>query len=506
MSSSRKGNFDDLQRPPRDGAARESRTPGFLAKQGSPPFVGGRRPDDTAAIPETLATDNRTVLERIIQQLQLDQIATPIRDQSNSHFYGTTEPEGQPGERYPPPNLPIEYHSDPVDPHFHDTPVDKSDIAPEAISIITPLPPAVIRELESNLVSEHNIQDEGLDNARRGKLSHIDLVINTPPSENQELIFDATPNPARSIEQALEAKDINALAGLLNTRFDIVSQGHYSWLRQLDDMGYTKEEMADLLMEQAGDSPWIFFEPIQPDPISPQIGAHLLGCVHSLFQTDDDSIQQEAPPIRSIQSQDISVTLQQLCGLAGIAPISRDLDTWNGSVRFEKKNSEVNVSYSAKSLDAVANTKLVIRRAISALEGLCCAFGHAQTAGLCCDSFTVLRKPEMTWMSGIRSLFQGKLAVEMYRIDVKLAWRLMNELKTIEAYRIITVDDMLNAKERITDVLRPLLIEEIKIIRPTDPAGFFSYCSLAAQFLSLAFLSYCQAHVGAILGMNGEAQ
>ncbi|RYP68781.1 hypothetical protein DL770_008391 [Monosporascus sp. CRB-9-2] len=129
----------------------------------------------------------------------------------------------------------------------------------------------------------------------------------------------------------------------------------------------------------------------------------------------------------------IVTEVQGLCGLAGVTPSTRNLEDWDGSVKFEEDNSVALVSY------AHPDIHKVVARVTNALQRFCTALGQAQSAGFCCESFTVLRQP---------ASFVGEQH-----------W-----------------DD--------------------SVIEETEPLAVLHMCSLSTQIMSMGFQSYIQAHVG----------
>jgi hypothetical protein len=68
-------------------------------------------------------------------------------------------------------------------------------------------------------------------------------------------------NASTSISQALKYYDSSRLLKLLEHDFDRVAQDEYSWLHELVDVGYGCSDIADLLLEEANDALWIYFDP-----------------------------------------------------------------------------------------------------------------------------------------------------------------------------------------------------------------------------------------------------
>ncbi|CAG7554293.1 unnamed protein product [Fusarium equiseti] len=179
--------------------------------------------------------------------------------------------------------------------------------------------------------------------------------------------------------------------------------------------------MADLLFQQATDSPWIYFEPETINPTEIKIGHHPYGCVHQLNLWDKPKPGSTVSHQGSFQTGDWSDcvrTIQELCGLGGIAPKTRCLEKWNGTVTFAEDHSTACVSY------AHQDEQVIFSRVVNALHQFCIAIGHAQSAGLCCDSFTILKNPG-------RHPNDKSSLVEVCRIDFHFAVTMLDELEQL---------------------------------------------------------------------------
>ncbi|KAJ4295595.1 hypothetical protein N0V90_007608 [Kalmusia sp. IMI 367209] len=166
-----------------------------------------------------------------------------------------------------------------------------------------------IVENEYNAGDGDNEDDEESQNAEEGLDEETEVSSQAVKSN-----LNISVNSPTTIAEAVSSHDINGLRRLLKNRFKVASQDEYSWLREMEDIGYTHDEIADLLWEQATDSPWIYFVPDTISIVDVKPGIHLPGC---------------------------------LCGLAGITPISRNLKEWNGFVKFENQNTTA-ITYDAE--------------------------------------------------------------------------------------------------------------------------------------------------------------
>src|SRR5262249_32473898 len=86
--------------------------------------------------------------------------------------------------------------------------------------------------------------------------------------------------PPADLTEALESRDLHTIQRFL--RKNVVSTfdlGH-EWLHELDNIGYSKREIAELLLEDVNDSPWIYFTPQIPHGSRVQKPFHVPGCAH----------------------------------------------------------------------------------------------------------------------------------------------------------------------------------------------------------------------------------
>ncbi|KAE8318559.1 hypothetical protein BDV41DRAFT_572018 [Aspergillus transmontanensis] len=82
--------------------------------------------------------------------------------------------------------------------------------------------------------------------------------------------------------------------------------------------------------------------------------------------------------------------IEELCGLAGVIPASRDPNKWNGAVTFRDQNSVAIVPNAKFRENGEVDSRAVLDRITTALDRACAAAGHMQALGHCCDSFTVI--------------------------------------------------------------------------------------------------------------------
>lgn len=306
--------------------------------------------------------------------------------------------------------------------------------------------------------------------------------------------------PSKTLEEALPSQNIKMVIGLLDQNFDQVAKNDFSWLHELDEMGYTHGEMAELLLESALDSPWIYFAKSQTlrSEILPRF--HLPECVHLHGHNLSQSSQFTATTsrrrslallglCRDPEEKALKQAVSELCGIGGVAPNSRDLSTWNGRVVFDQENSAASVTYS---LPGSRGHFSLAKRIFDAAENFCDAAGRVQQARYCCDSFTILRR------SSTENI------VELCQIKLELAVRFCREFKDLLSVNKIESSRIRRCRAITDDILS--VLGYVDTSAETSMTGSYEgivdvslhTCSLAVQFLCVDFLSYGQAHTGAV--------
>ena len=349
-----------------------------------------------------------------------------------------------------------------------------------------------IQPLDDSEGSELSDEAEDEDDNKRNYLNrHVLLNAVTeffttgPPFDAFKSNIACFANPPKDIPSALATKNPRALRRLLRSSFNQVAQGEYTWLHELEDLGHTRDEIAQLLFEEATDSPWIYLSnpPSRISEAEIQLEHHLPGCVHQFSPSADPTsltITQAAPRIGN--SAAARVEIQRMCGLAGIFPWTRDQDNWNGSVSFEEDNTVTSISYSH------TDTQRLISRIVSAFEHFCSAVSLAQAAGCCCESFTILRR------SFVQSdeIGDEELVIEISRVSFSLVLQMRREIRQLSSD--LASAEGTAATRLIDEIFRGL---ECPAVPPAqETATALHIYAMAVQFLSLGFQSYLQGHVG----------
>lgn len=130
----------------------------------------------------------------------------------------------------------------------------------------------------------------------------------------------------------------------------------------------------------------------------------------------------------------------------------------------------------------------------NSLGRFCLAAGHAQAAGLCCDSFTILWLPTQHTSQQL----PPNSSVEVCRIDFELPLQLLLRLEDLSAIHNMSPADVLRVRKTASQILRPFVQGITEVSFHDSVNAGLQICSLATQVVCLGFLSYAQAHAGTI--------
>lgn len=332
----------------------------------------------------------------------------------------------------------------------------------------------------------------------RSTSRHLDTLSTQINIQEAHSGFEDTTKMLHPIEEALEAESTHLLEQLLSENFEEVATGKYEWLHELTSIGYSVPDVASLLLEQKRDSPWIYFEPHNFELDVMNCHTHLSRCAHGSFNRSNASSRTGAGSL-SISADGHETTwtenrfaptdnhetllkVQELCGLAGIVPLSRDKQSWNGVVEFADDNVTAAISYPSASGN-LSSTKSLLK---SILDGLCTAAGCLQSRGLCCDSFTILHLVQ----TDFDQTRQQAPIVEVSRVN-------FTTLKTLrEAMDALGTDKAMAQEECALEILNGIFRPGQQQIQSFKSLGLDGLLSVVLQFLCVSFLSYSQAHIG----------
>jgi hypothetical protein len=261
---------------------------------------------------------------------------------------------------------------------------------------------------------------------------------------------------------------------------------------ELMQLGYSTSEIADVLVEKSLDGPWIFGA-FEARPVSPFIeNFHLHLCVHGTERTGDASVSEknnksvlDSATSTNVGSFSFPVreTVQYFCGLGGVRPDASELNQKAlSSVHFVEENSTAIVSLSGQ-IPPLSNPYEVPEVLNRILQNLEFAAGVLQQVGGCCDSFTIL--------------FRHGSLIEMQKVELTM----LRRFHEILGEMVASYDGILIRWKQLWSQLCPLVgLDGIFAdCSPSFSGSLTIYvCSLVVQFLSLAMLSYAQAHCGVV--------
>ncbi|KAJ8129055.1 hypothetical protein O1611_g4576 [Lasiodiplodia mahajangana] len=291
----------------------------------------------------------------------------------------------------------------------------------------------------------------------------------SPPEHGAPTIGLPLPTPDPSYEFPLDLQLKRALSRanngwvhtFLQNSFADVATGEYEWLTELQSLGYSPTEIADILLEKSRDSPFIFARFEVPDVAEFVEGFHQEECVHSgLFNTKagtEGSEHGSTSPSDSSPGVSISPleSIEYFCGIGGVKPpYTGDAKLLFGSLHFEDDNSTAISGLHDGTMSQV-------------IADLGRAAGILQQLRGCCDAFSLLC---------LKTSY-----VELVSVDLKTL-RCLNDIIRWDSDEDTSWDHVC----RILEKFNPRLF------------GALGSLALAIQCLSLAFLSYSQAHCGTV--------
>ncbi|SMQ48207.1 unnamed protein product [Zymoseptoria tritici ST99CH_3D7] len=377
---------------------------------------------------------------------------------------------------------------------MHASSVDDARYVVMAISLALSVFGASIRSYTVKEFTEQTYA--GVEQAKRFILGSSSLA------SHETAIRKETTNRNHALDDALLTMDLGHISELLESEFDLVAVGSWSWLHELRDEGIEVAEVAELLYEQEKDRPWIYFDRPQGHGKRPQMHSHIEGCVHNgvspMTGQEHPSLYDFLLKPKNITSSesrasrpDTHGTIATLCGLAGIVPPPKRRFSWDGDIRFQCDSIAL-VSYLSDS----ASLQTIWTRTQYALKGISAAFAELQQAGLCCDSFTLIRQtPKSQILVDGRRLF-----VELYSIQSRT---ILEFLDLVETTPDLSDDFAVrccahHASTILPDTLSGLRLSKGKSISTASVERCVHLCALAVQVLCLGLVSYCQAHTGAV--------
>lgn len=312
-------------------------------------------------------------------------------------------------------------------------------------------------------------------------------------------------NRPSNISEALADGSPGMLAVYLEKRFKRAATGDYQWITGLRDMGHSYTEISNLLYQAHHDRPWIYFEPIQSRKAvnlpQPESQHHLIKCAHTALR-DEGNLDSIETPFEKLgkktvmqldDEREVRRRFEELCGLSGITPSSRDHTEWNGSVTFDEENSVAFISHTIPPEHTKETTKIA-HRLMCVAERVGAAASVLQSAGFCCNSFTLLMASEHEQQARLNRFNFN--CINEFATTLRDLWimgyggeergpeglpRILNSLRS-QSQRVLSGKLSVRGDHQF----KSRLIETLHLT------------SLSIQVLSIGLLSYFQAHIGEI--------
>lgn len=197
--------------------------------------------------------------------------------------------------------------------------------------------------------------------------------------------------PPTHLSEALDTRDIYIVQRFLAKNFTSAASSDYEWLHKLDEAGFSKHEIAELLLENINDSPWIYFTPRAYVRYHIQNDFHVPDCAHEgNTNNKPQSLPYSEQARPSVPHADLRRQVEELCGIRGVIPSSRDMSSWDSSVTFQEQSSASSITYAASSPLMSQTHRAMLVKISNVLDNFCTTAAAVQSNGLCCDSFTAL--------------------------------------------------------------------------------------------------------------------
>ncbi|KAK4892290.1 hypothetical protein LTR27_009124 [Elasticomyces elasticus] len=299
----------------------------------------------------------------------------------------------------------------------------------------------------------------------------------TVAEKSEQTNYSGSSPPSGILDAAVASSNTNLIRTTLDSHFEAVATGTWSWLLELKELGYSNVDLAELLVERQEERPWIHFEPWILARSLPDRRFHINDCVHQCDRSTQTNVDLSWGDTHNTASdaRSMRAAVASLCGLGGVVPSGGTSPRqWKSIVDFPRDFSAI-VDYSEPGLDHFA----LLDRMIGYMNAFCTALDIVQRAKACCDTFTVLVTSTQ---------HRGPNIAELRLVPIGQAVDFLRSLKAAKA-------DLPGSLSSCDTVARALL-EGLET--PLVSVPVIHRCALAVQFLTVGLVSYCQAHVGGL--------
>jgi ankyrin repeat protein len=271
------------------------------------------------------------------------------------------------------------------------------------------------------------------------------------------------------------------LCEILERHFDDIATGDWLWLTELADLGYDRKDIAEFIVEQREQSPWIYFQPWITSFDMPDPRFHIQRCVHAILESsygpDFNSSADQTSSDRS-STCDLRRAIASLCGVGGVVPDSPEKRDWIGRLEFLSLN-RATICYRYDDI----NPSQELARVGRAVARLSTAIAMTQKAKGCCNTFTILCNNS------------GRSCIELCTISVR---DIIHFYNTLQAASIADAQSLQRCKLAAMTALSFLHPSEEILASVENVSDLVETClhisALAAQTLCSSFALYSQAH------------
>ncbi|KAI9674016.1 MAG: hypothetical protein M1829_003859 [Trizodia sp. TS-e1964] len=309
-----------------------------------------------------------------------------------------------------------------------------------------------------------------------------------------------------ALRKAVEEFNVDVVKDLLDKDFKNVAIGDYGWLHELAELGYSNQEIANLLVDEKKESPWILIEAKERPQSSINADLHQPFCVHQggdkvrfspkLISKDKDIFSAFGPSNSELPGLDlIRREVAASCGLAGVVPLSSGRQDWVGCVAFDASDPSIaSVIYELELSPTPSNIQACLLRVLATLKRLVGIILWLQQNKLCCNSFTTLK------------LSADTKQVEVVRVPFSIISLLVEEVSCLQSNKKMrdTPNSAFKAAQDILDLVFGLE-RDITVLPDLETLDLESLertavynCALATQSLCLGLISYSNGHTGPI--------
>lgn len=136
-------------------------------------------------------------------------------------------------------------------------------------------------------------------------------------------------HPPTTLAAALDASNTKLVRRMVVNDFELHANGEFLWLQDLKDTGFNNHEIADVLIEELIDAPWIHYKSPEQPALEIKPGKHLHQCAHSLCggSIHMSRLLEQKNSLDPTKSSNMQRTVQEFCGLGGVRPCSNDKAT-----------------------------------------------------------------------------------------------------------------------------------------------------------------------------------